>query len=47
VTPADAVLGGPRGFLPADPVLMRSEFMEPLTAGQLELYQWLLGRDDV
>jgi len=46
ILPDDALLGGARGYLPSDPVLLRSEFMHPLTDDQLELYQWLLGRDE-
>lgn len=41
--PEDALLGGPRGYVPSDAVLRRSEFLLPLDEQQLELYSWLLG----
>lgn len=45
VSPEDALLGGTRGFLPSDPVLLRSEFLLPLSEQQLELYAWLLSKN--
>ncbi|GBF91197.1 hypothetical protein Rsub_04866 [Raphidocelis subcapitata] len=44
-SPDDALLAGPRGYLPSDPVLLRSEFLLPLSDEQRELYAWMLGRD--
>jgi hypothetical protein len=44
-SPDDALLAGPRGYLPSDAALQRSEFLAPLTDAQLELYSYLLSRD--